>query len=77
MQFLQQSNLHSVKAVSHSLKRTQKSHYCGNHDHGTPLDSNGFTYNSQKIKPLECQNLNIVFMSIPVIGKLSFSKFPE
>ena len=55
MQILQQSNLYSVKAVSCSLKRTQKSHYCGNHDHGTPLDSNGYTYNSQKIHPWDCQ----------------------
>ena len=46
--------MYSVKTKSCSLKRTQKSSYCGNHYHGTALDSNGFTYNSQTIKPSEC-----------------------
>ena len=55
MQILQKSNLHSIRAVSCSLRRTRKSHYCGNYDHGISVDSDDFTYNPQLIEPSECQ----------------------
>ena len=55
MQILQKSSSFTVKAKSCSLRRTQKSNYCGNYDHGIALDSNGYTYNTQIISPEECQ----------------------
>ena len=55
MQILQKSNLFSIKAISCILRRTQKSHYCGNYNYGISVDSNSFTYNPQVVKPVECQ----------------------
>ena len=60
MQVLQKSSSFIVKAKSCSLRRTQKSNYCGNYDHGIALDSNGYTYNTQKLSPEECRRYHEV-----------------
>ena len=55
MQILQKSDLLPVKAISCNLRRTQRTLYCGNYDHGVSVDSDGFTYNSVKVKPEQCR----------------------
>ena len=55
MQILQKSSSFTVKAISCSLRRTHRSQYCGNYDHGISLDSDGFTYNTVKLTAEECQ----------------------
>ena len=39
-------------------KEKAKSQYCGNYDHGISLDSDGFTYNTQKLTEKECQQFH-------------------
>ena len=37
------------------MRRTRKTHYCGNYDNGISVDSDGFTYNPQVVEPADCQ----------------------
>ena len=49
MQILQKLSSCIMKPKICSLRRTKKSNYCGNYDHGIALDSNGYIYNTQML----------------------------